>query len=255
MDIQALYGKQGEFLPKEIAVTSLEGDNFGHWIIEAPYEFGKIPKTIRESNNCLTCFHHGLEWFDGDTPLSKVYDNLKNLSRYALRVYTRGEQKASLLRNILGRDIINLEDYEGPSLKNMPKDKAWCYYHGVAREESGACALNNARKIKLWLLTRMSDNTDPIYAEPYGALPKKKERTSASVRRWALNEPPKDSNIHLRCVNEPGSVTIATRDNGLLPASEAAELFGAKAHTSPTPPVRSGTTTPPPTPPRGSSQR
>lgn len=182
MDMQALYGKNGEFLPKEIAVTTLQGEHIGHWVIDAPYEFGELPSEIRSSNNRLTCFQHGLEWVDGDTPLAKVYTNLRAMCRYALRIYVRGVQKAEILRDVLGRDIINLEDYEGPSFKNMPSYDTWCIYHGVSKEDAPKCALNNVGKIKRWLQFQHLDNENPIYMEPLGAVPLK-DRTCDTVEK------------------------------------------------------------------------
>lgn len=166
IDIQALYGKDGDFLPKEVGVATLQDDSLGHWVVAAPYDFGELPKEIRAKNNRLTCFHHGLEWVDGDTPLQKIYENLKALCRYALRIYTRGAQKAWILQDVLGREIINLEDLGGPSFKKMPDSPIYCIHHGVSKDDSARCALNNVGRIKGWLQFQTENDANPIYTDP-----------------------------------------------------------------------------------------
>lgn len=248
VDIQALYGKNGEFLPKEIAVTTLQGDHFGHWVIDAPYDFGELPKEVRASNNRLTCFHHGLEWVDGDTPLRKVYAALRAMCRYALRIYTRGVQKAEILRDVLGRDIINLEEYEGPTFRNMPPYDTWCIYHGVSKEDAAKCALNNVGKIKRWLQTQLLDDVNPIYTEPVGAA-KRKDRPSDIVKKTVHDEIPKDNNrasvvreyIVGEAVTVDDSATPNTCDS-TVPAEEIVALYRNKLHSPPPPPKRQPST-------------
>lgn len=166
VDIQALYDKEARFLPKEVAVVTMQNDFIGHWIVAPPYDFSELPRRIALNNNSLTCFHHGLEWIDGDTSIEKLFLNLRAVTRYAIRIYVRGLQKAELLRSVLGRDIVNLEDFEGPPFRKMPTSETYCIYHGIANDDLTKCALNNAMRIKRWLILKHAEAVTPIYTEP-----------------------------------------------------------------------------------------
>ena len=53
------------------------------------------------------------------------------LVRDAQNIYVRGFQKVNLLERVLGRNIVNLEEYSCPSFKNLPEvDDHFCIYHG-----------------------------------------------------------------------------------------------------------------------------
>lgn len=250
IDIQALYGKHGEFLPKEIAVTTLQGEHFGHWVIDAPYDFSELPKEIGASNNRLTCFHHGLEWVDGDTPLPKVYNALRSMCRYALRIYTRGVQKAEILRDVLGRDIVNLEEYDGPTFKNMPDYDSWCIYHGVSKEDAAKCALNNVGKIKRWLQSQVLDSVNPIYSEPVGAVVRK-DRPNDTMKKAIRIDIPEDTDrtsvsrdyISPLPAASISSVAPNTFDGTVPAEGEIVALYRNKRHSPPPPPRRQQTPT------------
>lgn len=255
VDIQALYGKHGDFLPKEVAVTTLQGDNIGHWVVEAPYGFGDLPKDIRGSNNQLTCYHHGIEWVDGDTPLWKVYVNLRAMCRYAIRIYTRGAQKAEVLQDLLGRDIINLENFEGPSFKKMPPYDTWCIYHGIAREDNATCALNNVGKLKRFLESQLVDTSNPIYSEPLGDVTRK-DRPYDTDKKPPRITPPSATEIAAAAASSHGyiaqvpakggsSFTANTCDGTVPAGDEIVALFRSttleSAPPPPTPPKRQAT--------------
>ena len=152
IDIQAFHDKEGEFLPKEIAVIGSNCNFFAHWIIKPPYNSEKIPKGILATNSYLTCFHHGIEWFDGESDLEDVLNSLREVARNSLRIYTRGVQKMEFLEKLLCRQIINLEEYSCPSFRNLPRvNEHFCFYHGRKREYF-ASALCYAYKLRVWLL-------------------------------------------------------------------------------------------------------
>lgn len=58
----------------------------------------------------------------------------------------------TILERVLGRQVINLEDYRCPSFKNLPRiNEHFCFYHGK-KEEYFCCALTHAYKIRVWLM-------------------------------------------------------------------------------------------------------
>ena len=111
IDIQAFHDKNGDFLPKEIAVIGVDCNYFAHWIIKPPCKSSSLPKGILATKSYLSVYQHGIEWFDGESTLEDVIDGLKEVARNAVRIYVRGYQKQYFLENILSRQIINLEEY------------------------------------------------------------------------------------------------------------------------------------------------
>lgn len=152
IDLQGMRGKELEFIPKEISVVGVKTPLTAHWIIAPPCHFGELPRESRVQNNYLTKFYHGVEWFDGDVACKQAYANLREISRVSRRIYTRGNDKAVLLRDVTSRDIINLEGEENaPSYFNMPASRRRCFRHGLMRDSTLRCAMNQAFRIKKWL--------------------------------------------------------------------------------------------------------
>lgn len=167
VEIQGLRGKNGVFLPKEIAVLSIEEPLVAHWIVAPPYPFAELPKMSRTQNMYLSKFYHGLEWFEGDLSCEQLYANLRQISRESVRIYTRGRDKAKLLCDVTSRNIINLEDDEDmPSFSHLPRTSRKCMRHGLIRNEAALrCALTNAYAIKKWI--RDHPYVGESYGQPY----------------------------------------------------------------------------------------
>lgn len=152
IDIQAFHDKDGKFHPKEIAVLSVECDIISHWLIKPPYDCSELSRGLLATNSYLSCYHHGIEWFDGESNLEDVYSALRDVARHAVRIYVRGVQKQQLLERILGRQIINLEEYRCPAFKKLSKtDEHFCFYHGKKKEYFN-CAVAYVFKLRTWLL-------------------------------------------------------------------------------------------------------
>lgn len=154
IDVQGFYDKDGEFLPKEVAVLGIDCKVSRHWIVKydlKEHSVINLPVGLLASNTYLTCHHHGLEWYDGESNLTDVYMTLRKITRNALRIYVRGYQKKEILQSLLGRQIINLEEYRCPSFKNLPRDSEhFCAEHG-AMKQYFACALAYTYKLRNWL--------------------------------------------------------------------------------------------------------
>lgn len=153
VDIQGMRGKDSEFIPKEIAVVTLNNSYWAHWITSPPCHFGELPENSRKQNNFVSKYYHGLEWFEGDASLKQVYANLREISRRSRNIYTRGHEKMSFLRDVTSRDIINLEDYaDAPSYAFMPKSERKCLKHALLNGTNAEhCAMTQASQIKNWL--------------------------------------------------------------------------------------------------------
>lgn len=198
IDVQAFHDKDGEFLPKEIAVIALDFNFISHWIIKPPYTYDKLPKGIMSTNSYLSAFHHQLEWEDGESSLEDVYSALRKIVSGAQNIYVRGVQKAKLLERMLGRQICNLEDYNCPTFKNLPQvEDHFCFHHG-RKIEFYSCAVTYAYKLRVWL--RKTLNTEN-FSNSADRKPKHK-----TVKVTALTENFKKLNISTSSKEKSGGI-------------------------------------------------
>lgn len=152
IDIQGFYDKDDCFIAKEVAVLAIDKPMIAHWITSPPHIFTELPKLVRAKNNWATRHHHGLEWFEGDVPLRTLHANLRQITRTAGIIYTRGREKAKYLQNATARDIKNLEDTDCPAFNDLLSSAEVCLHHGLLQRPELSCALHNAAKLKEWIL-------------------------------------------------------------------------------------------------------
>lgn len=161
IDIQGFRDVDEQFIPKEVAVVAINDPIIGHWIMMPPYPFGDLPEKARRENNWLSRNYHGIEWFDGEVNSKYFTIQLREITRQARYIYSRGQEKANYLRNLLSRNVYNLEGIS-PPLKNLPDAEERghrCAHHGFRANAKFTCALRNAYKLKRWLIVQNSDNS------------------------------------------------------------------------------------------------
>jgi len=90
IDIQGFRDAEEKFIPKEIAVVAINAPIFGHWIIIPPCPFVNLPESSRRQNNWLSRNYHGIEWVDGEVNLEHFKQHLREITRQAYRIYSRG---------------------------------------------------------------------------------------------------------------------------------------------------------------------
>ena len=84
----------------------------------------------------MTKYHHGLEWYEGETSLKNLQQYLRTILLNAENIYTRGKDKATYLQLICARDIINLEEnINCPSFDKMKKNYLFCHRHAFKKNE------------------------------------------------------------------------------------------------------------------------
>lgn len=152
IDIQGFRDADEKFLPKEVAVVAIDAPIVDHWIMMPPHPFGELPEKVRRQNTWLTRNYHGIEWFDGETNPKYFTLHLREIIRHSRHIYVRGSEKAHYLRNLLSREIYNLEGIS-PAFKNLTSEGEcgqYCAHHGFRKIFH--CALHNAYKLKRWLL-------------------------------------------------------------------------------------------------------
>lgn len=154
VDVQGFRDAQNGFAVKEVSVLALNRDHIGHWVATPPCAFTDLPANICAQNNYLSRRHHGIEWFDGDIQEKQIYRKLRAVARSARMIYTRGEEKAKLLRRVMSRQVTNLEFEECPAFGKLPPSDTYCMHHALRNPGEFVCSLNRAAVLKSWLLGR-----------------------------------------------------------------------------------------------------
>lgn len=156
IDIQGFRDAFDKFIPKEVAVVAINASFVGHWIMISPYPFGELPEKTRRENNWLSRNYHGLEWFDGEADPKYFTRQLQEIVRTVRCIYVRGSEKARYLRNLLCRNVYNLEEVSPPfkNLSDVSEGGRRCAYHGFRTGMKFVCALQNAYKLKRWLVAQ-----------------------------------------------------------------------------------------------------
>ena len=70
IDMQFFKDDHNSFVPKELAVTSLNNNFTGHWIVKSSTSIQNLSADVRKENNWLTEHYHGLDYFQGDISLN-----------------------------------------------------------------------------------------------------------------------------------------------------------------------------------------
>ncbi|XP_015118794.1 uncharacterized protein LOC107042308 [Diachasma alloeum] len=163
--IQGFRGKNGKFLPNEIAVANTEGVFLSHWILNAPYLYLDHTTCRRETNNRLTTNNHGIEWHDGDTEVRDALHNNGELCRNVRCIFIIGGEEAVYLQILSARETINLgteTDFRNNTcLQN--EEKTVCYIHAMKNKmdvQMFNCALQTVLNIRNHLIhKKWEENT------------------------------------------------------------------------------------------------
>lgn len=152
VDVQGFLDSCGGFVPKEVALISLDNHYHfqGHWLISPPCKFSDLPQRFKRTNNWLTRNHHGIEWYEGIVPQDRFENLLREITRLAKSIYTRGKDKVWYLEKTLSREIINLEQFS-PSLRKLVGENNRCIHHALLGNRDFTCAATNVTKLKKFI--------------------------------------------------------------------------------------------------------
>lgn len=157
IEMQGLRDKENHFLPKEVAVVSLQGNVAAHWTIAPPmHVYTELPRDLREGNDFVSSRILGLQWFDGDISQRKLQHHFYNIARVASKIYIKGGEKARYVQSLMSRHVHNIDEYnvvafsELERLHDIPQS---CLFHALQQDEyiSRQCALHRAQLLRTWL--------------------------------------------------------------------------------------------------------
>lgn len=143
VDFQGFKDPANNFIVKEFAVTSSDGQLLQHWFVRSPYSFSNLDLKTTRQCNWLTRNYHGIKWQDGDITIQSLHRQLLPILKDSI-VYVKGLEKAKYLEEFFQvSQVYDVENY--PSLKNLHSPKVRCFFH--RHTEDMTCALNNVLKL------------------------------------------------------------------------------------------------------------
>lgn len=176
IEMQGLRDKQNNFLPKEVAVVSLQGRISAHWTIVPAHEYVELPRNIRESNDFVSSRILGLHWFDGDITLRKLKHHFYSIARVASKIYIKGGEKARYAQSLMSRNVHNIDEYNTiafSELENLHNVQESCLFHQLQQDKyiNKHCALHRAHLLRTWLRSLVpADSTDKFSDALYDSL-------------------------------------------------------------------------------------
>lgn len=167
LDVQGFQFKSKQFLCKELAIKPLKYccHNIKKYVFNYPIDYTNLHSSTKSQIRYLMNNIHGHFWYSDDaTPNLHLYSDLGKIlhdeivnKNYKI-VLIKGQHKARWLFDIINSpniQIINLEEYNCPSLKNLKQDyfslpcESICDMHYISGK---ACAVENLHLINNWLL-------------------------------------------------------------------------------------------------------
>ncbi|GBN50944.1 hypothetical protein AVEN_72338-1, partial [Araneus ventricosus] len=134
----------GRFIVKELAVCVVNDDTFyGRWMFKSPHSFESLDRKKQNTNSWITKSLHHIEWEDGELPYDTFHCVLTVIFETFPYIYVKGLEKKKFLEFLTGRDILSLDDFECPKVKDLPSFDVSCpYMHGKSFSH---CAVYKAK--------------------------------------------------------------------------------------------------------------
>lgn len=151
VDIQGFLKPVSEFVPKEVAIKSLDDGHELCFIFTAESDWDALPAQYKSTNSWLIRNFHGLTYESGSIPYLYIGKILQSILSDASIIYVKGIDKQRFLYKHLDKCVvINLEKTECPSLKNSVKKNKMCEYHAKIGDIF-ECSLRNVNSLYSWL--------------------------------------------------------------------------------------------------------
>lgn len=150
IDSKFLYGKNNQLFIKEISFYTATCVQTFH--VKCPKTREPVEDHIVQTNRYLTCNLGTPPWRFGDVTLGRLKVIVSQfITRKAEYFICKGKEKSQVLQRLLNITIQDLEEYNMPSLKSLPENNVYCYYHDIGTR----CSLNDCVKLYLFLTTHV----------------------------------------------------------------------------------------------------
>lgn len=153
LDFQGFKNVHNEFIVKELAIVSTDGQFYELQLFQPPCDFNELPVHLQKQVVWLEKHYHGLYWGSG----CKNYNSLKDVFKSIAidgDVYVKGKDKQKFIKNLLTEfnvNVINFEDLGCPNLSTLKQQtnlkvmKPCCFNHNPKH-----CAYVNVHVLLSW---------------------------------------------------------------------------------------------------------
>ncbi|GBO01480.1 hypothetical protein AVEN_218218-1 [Araneus ventricosus] len=144
LDFEGFQLSPGRFIVKELAVCAVNDDTFrGRWLFKSPHSYESLDRKKQNTYSWITKFLHHIEWNDGELPYDTFHCVLTVIFETFPYIYVKGLEKKKFLEFLTGRDILNLDDFECPKVRDLPFFGVLCpFMHGKSFQH---CAVYKAK--------------------------------------------------------------------------------------------------------------
>ena len=117
------------------------------------------PKTFKPNKQTTwnTSHLHGIAWCSGKLDYEKLFAVFYDIKVMNAEVFARGLEKCSLLTNLLGQNVENLDDYGCPKIQDLVKtDSSWiCFSYPYRNKTRLHCAKREAKVYGEWAMQHL----------------------------------------------------------------------------------------------------
>lgn len=146
LDIQG-FRNNGDFILKELAFVSYDGDVIAHHLFQAPFSFSLLSDKDKITNSWLSSNYHFLPWYSGTVKYTKLPLIIEEIAQKYDTVYVKGKEKLNFLKVYFpyGCNVVDLEEYGCPSLLSLSrKSQPTCI------KQHRYCALSICMRLREW---------------------------------------------------------------------------------------------------------
>lgn len=154
LDFQGFKSGNNDFIVKEMAIISIDGQIYELQLFQPPCSFSELPSDVKKQVLWLEKQYHGLYWGSGFRQYSDLKDIFKGLNIDG-NVYVKGKEKQQFVVKLLSDysvNVIDLEDLGCPSLTELKQQvqlntmKPCSFNHNFSN-----CAYINVHVLQQWL--------------------------------------------------------------------------------------------------------
>ena len=152
LNLEGFRSKKSGFIIKELAVSTENYNDIISFLLLPPNSFNIHSSSEQSSFLWVSKFLHGLSWDTLEYPyhyLQKIFQSIVLRSPFS-DFYAKGLEKTETLRQLLQRNVINLESLFCPKIEHLKlyRETPVCKLHALScpkRQRSKHCAKKKAK--------------------------------------------------------------------------------------------------------------
>lgn len=121
LDFQGFKNVTNDFIVKELAIVSTDGQFYELQLFQPPCDFSELPQRLQKQVVWLEKQYHGLYWGSGYKNYNCLKDIFKGITIDG-NMYVKGADKQKFVSNLLSDfnvNVINFEDLGCPNLQTL----------------------------------------------------------------------------------------------------------------------------------------